>query len=185
MYLQFLQPCLAVALLCALVSATEPARADQTQKSTSETRTTTRTTTKSPNNAAASRRNATVPKSTPAAKSTAAAKGAPAVKGAAAQCVTLVKDSSGFYEATYYRAKNGCARRIRLWVFRVEDKKWYDSIIIEPKEDATKAAYDGLPADSSEIVAACYMSGDSTPAGCFSQAAGGIYPIANNNVNLR
>ena len=70
-------------------------------------------------------------------------------------------------------------------MFHAEDKKWYDSIIIEPKEDATDTAYDGLPVASSEIVAVCYMSGDYTPAGCFSQVAGGVYPIASNNVNLR
>jgi hypothetical protein len=185
MHRQFLQPCLALALLCALVSAREPACADQTEKSATATKNTTRTKTESPKKGAASKTNATVLKSAPIANSISAAKAAPAVKGAAAPCVTLVKDTSGFYQYAYWRGKNGCARRIRLWVFHAENKKWYDSIIIEPKEDATAAAYDGLPVGPSEIVAACYMSGDSTPAGCFSAVAGGLYPIASNSVKLR
>ena len=140
--------------------------------------------TESPNKGAASKMNTLVLQRKPITKSIPAADAALAVKGAAAQCVTLVRDTSPFFRA-YYRAKNGCTRRIRLWVFHAEDKKWYDSIIIEPKEDATDTAYDGLPVASSEIVAVCYMSGDNTPAGCFSQVAGGVYPIASNNVNLR
>jgi|HubBroStandDraft_6_1064221.scaffolds.fasta_scaffold42785_6 hypothetical protein len=112
-------------------------------------------------------------------------KGIPAIKGEPGACVTLVRDTSGLYQYAYFRGKNGCARRVRLWVFRPDDRKWYDSIILEPREDATSEVADGIGVTTGEVVAACYMDGDTTPPGCFSKIAGGVYPIASNNIDMR
>jgi hypothetical protein len=112
-------------------------------------------------------------------------KGMPTVKGDAAACVKLVRDSSGLYQSAYYRAKNVCARRVRLWVFDTNRKQWLDSIIVESMEDATSVDYDGIAVGDGEVVAACTMSGDITPPGCFQKSAGGLYAVASNNVILR
>jgi hypothetical protein len=113
-----------------------------------------------------------------------APKGMPAMKGDAASCVTLVRDTTNDYNSPYYRARNACAHRIRLWVFDTGRKQWFDSIILEAGEDATSPSYDGVSAGADQFVAACTMSGDTTPPGCFSKAAGGSYAIATNNVVL-
>jgi len=120
-----------------------------------------------------------IPKAAPAPK------GVPVVKGDAGSCITLVRDTTSFYRTPYYRARNSCARRIRLWVFDTNKKQWLDSIIVEPREDATSGEYDGIDVGSGEVVAACTMSGDTVPPGCFPKISDGLYVIASNNVILR
>lgn len=112
-------------------------------------------------------------------------KNAPVVKGDAAPCITLVRDTSGYYPAPYYRARNSCARRIRLWVFDTNKKQWLDSIIVEQREDATASDYDGIDVGANQVVAACTMSGDITPPGCFPKISDGLYAIVSNNMILR
>jgi hypothetical protein len=112
-------------------------------------------------------------------------KNMPVVKGDAGSCITLVLDKTGFFVTPYYRAKNSCARRIRLWVFDTDRKQWLDSIIVEQREDATSGEYDGIDVGANQVVAACTMSGDTTPPGCFPKVSNGLYAIATNNVILR
>jgi hypothetical protein len=129
------------------------------------------------------RRNTTVTYHAP--KQAPAPKGMPVVKGDAASCVKLVRDPSTYYDPPYYRARNECERRVRLWVFDTDKKQWFDSIIVESKEDATSIDYDGISVGGGQVVAACIMSGNSTPPGCFPKISGGLYAVANNNVILR
>jgi hypothetical protein len=120
-----------------------------------------------------------IPKAAPAPKHM------PVVKGDAASCITLVRDTTNYYHTPYYRARNSCARRVRLWVFDTDKKQWRDSIIVEQREDATASDYDGIDVGPGEVVAACTMRGDTNPPGCFPKISGGLYAIATNNVILR
>jgi len=120
-----------------------------------------------------------------APKAAAALKDMPIVKGDAEACIKLVRDTSGYYGTPYYRARNDCSRRVRLWVFDTNRKLWFNSIIVESREDATTSEYDGIPVGAGQVVAACTMSGDITPPGCFPKISDGLYAIASNNVILR
>ncbi|MGD0193066.1 MAG: hypothetical protein ABSD74_20205 [Rhizomicrobium sp.] len=112
-------------------------------------------------------------------------KGMPVVKGDAASCIKLVRDPSIYYDPPYYRARNDCDHRVRLWVFDTNKKQWFDSIIVESLEDATTSDYDGISVGEDQVIAACTMSGDATPPGCFPKISGGLYAVASNNVILR
>jgi hypothetical protein len=131
------------------------------------------------------RRSTTVMNQIHAPKAAAALKDMPIVKGDAEPCIKLVRDTSGYYGTPYYRARNDCSRRVRLWVFDTSRKLWLNSIIVESREDATSDEYDGIPVGADQVVAACTMSGDTTPPGCFPKISDGLYAIASNNVILR
>jgi len=131
------------------------------------------------------RRSTTVMNQIHAPKAAPALKDMPVVKGDAEPCIKLVRDTSGYYGTPYYRARNDCSRRVRLWVFDTNKKQWFNSIIVESREDATSGEYDGIPVGAGQVVAACTMSGDTSPPGCFPKISDGLYAIASNNMILR